>query len=103
MSPNNTPLQPQTTPPADSVSAAEISAFLHQLARLRSPARTEDQADHAERVAVLVRKAELFDRIADQHTGTDQVQARQIAERARTAAAKHTAQLHPTSPTSTPR
>ena len=103
MSPNNTPLQPQTTPPADSVSAAEISAFLHQLARLRSPARTEDQADHAERVAVLVRKAELFDRIADQHTGTDQVQARQIAERARTAAAKHTAQRHPTSPTSTPR
>jgi hypothetical protein len=61
------------TPPARPVTAAEISAFLHHLTQLRSPAHTDDQA---KRAAVLAHKAELFDRIADQHTGPDQAHVR---------------------------
>jgi endogenous inhibitor of DNA gyrase (YacG/DUF329 family) len=83
---NNTALDSQPTPPPGPVSAAEISTLLHQLGRLRSPARHDNHEDHTERADVLTHKAELFDRIADQHTGTDQAQARQAADRARAAA-----------------
>lgn len=96
-------------PAAGPVTAAEISAFLHHLARLRSPAHPADQADqadHAERADVLAHKAELFDRIAQQHTHTDPdqaTQARQIADHARAAAAHHTIAADPTSATPPPR
>lgn len=99
---NNTALDSQRTPPPGPVSATEISALLHQLARLRSPARHGNHEDHTERADVLTYKAELFDRIADQHTGTDQAQARQAADRARATAAHHAALAHPTSPNPAP-
>ena len=44
--------------------SGEIAEFLRHLARFRSPAVGGDPADQA---ALLVRKAELFARIADQH------------------------------------
>lgn len=102
MTTSDTPPGTPSTPPAGPVTAAEISAFLRHLTQLRSPTHTHDQADHAERAAVLAHKAELFDRIADQHTGADQAHARQIAQHARAAAAEQTARLHPTSPARTP-
>ena len=49
---------------AGHVTAGEIAEFLRHLARFRSPAVGRDPADQA---ALLVRKAELFARIADQH------------------------------------
>jgi hypothetical protein len=64
------------------VTAGEIARFLHQLARHRPPALGGDPAEHA---ALLAHKAELFDRIADQHADTDPAhahEARQAAERA---------------------
>ena len=51
-------------PAADHVTAREIAAFVHDLARTRSPAPGGDPADRA---ALLARKAELLQRIADQH------------------------------------
>lgn len=57
-------LIPTPTPAADHVTAREIAAFLHDLARTRSPALGGDPADRA---ALLARKAELLARIADQH------------------------------------
>jgi hypothetical protein len=91
----------QSAPPAGPVTAADISAFLHHLARLRSPAGPGNHEEQAQRADVLAHKAELFDRIAQQHTTTDPEQAthaRQIADRARAASAHHAAQLHPRSP-----
>ena len=70
------------------VTAGEIADFLHRLARHRPPALGGDPAEHT---TLLAHKAELFARIADQHTHTDPThadQARQAAERAR-AAARH--------------
>jgi hypothetical protein len=49
---------------ADHVTAREITEFLRDLARLRSPAVGADPAEHA---ALLARKTELFARIAAQH------------------------------------
>ena len=71
------------------VTAGEIADFLHRLARHRPPALGGDPAEHT---TLLAHKAELFARIADQHTHTDPThadQARQAAERARAAAARH--------------
>jgi hypothetical protein len=102
MTTSDTPPGTPSTPPARPVTAAEISAFPHHLTQLRSPAHTYDQADHTERAAVLAHKAELFDRIADQHTGPDHAHARQIAQHARAAAAEETTRLHLTSPAQTP-
>jgi hypothetical protein len=84
MTTNDTSPDSPSTPPTRPITAAEISAFLHHLTQLRSPAHTNDQA---KRAAVLAHKAELFDRIADHHTGPDQAHARQIAQHARAAAA----------------
>ena len=56
--------QPADHPAAGHVTAGEIAEFLRHLARFRSPAVGGDPADQA---ALLVRKAELFARIADQH------------------------------------
>ena len=75
------------------VTAAEIAEFLHRLARLRPPAPGGDRAEHA---ALLTHKAELFTRLADQHTHTDPDhadQAGQAAARARAAAARHAENL----------
>jgi hypothetical protein len=58
-------LLPTPTPAADRVTAREIAALLHDLARTRSPALGGDPADRA---ALLARKAELLARITDQHT-----------------------------------
>jgi hypothetical protein len=81
-------------PPAPGpVTAAEIAEFLHRLARLRPPALGGDRAEHA---ALLTHKAELFARLADQHTHTDPDhadQAGQAAARARAAAARHAENL----------
>jgi hypothetical protein len=74
------------------VTAAEIAQFLHRLARLHPPA-LGDRAEHA---ALLAHKAELFARLADQHTHTDPdhaAQARQATARARAAATRHTENL----------
>ena len=71
------------------VTAGEIAEFLHRLARHRPPALGGDPAEHT---TLLAHKADLFARIADQHTHTDPThadQARQAAERARAAAARH--------------
>ena len=79
----------QDHPPSGPVTAGEITEFLHRLARLRPPALG---GDPAERAALLAHKAELFARIADQHAHTDPAhadQARQAAERASAAAARH--------------
>ena len=57
-------LIPTPTPAADHVTAREIAAFLHDLARTRSPALG---GDPAARAALQARKAELLARIADQH------------------------------------
>jgi len=57
-------LVPTPTPAASSVTAREIAAFLHDLARTRPPALGGNRADRA---ALLARKAELLARIADQH------------------------------------
>jgi hypothetical protein len=57
-------LVPTPTPAARHVTAEEIAAFLHDLARTRSPALGGDRADRA---ALLARKTELLQRIADQH------------------------------------
>jgi hypothetical protein len=79
----------QDHPPSGPVTAGEITEFLHRLARLRPPALGGDAAEHA---TLLAYKAELFARIADQHAHTDPAhadQARQAAERASAAAARH--------------
>src|SRR5207344_317301 len=79
----------QDHPAPGPATAGEIAEFLHRLARLRPPALGGDPAEHA---ALLAHKAELFARIADQHTHTDPVhadQARQAAERASAAATRH--------------
>jgi len=55
---------PADHPAVGHVTAGEIAEFLRHLARFRSPAVGGDPADQA---ALLVRKAELFARIADQH------------------------------------
>ena len=57
-------LIPTPIPTADQVTAREIAAFLHDLARTRSQALG---GDPAARAALLARKAELLARIADQH------------------------------------
>ena len=70
---------------ADPVTAGDIAEFLARLKRHRSPALGGDPADRAE---LLCDKANLFTRIAQQHTRTDPIlaeQARDIAGHARTA------------------
>ncbi|MBF6558437.1 MAG: hypothetical protein IVW52_20275 [Acidimicrobiales bacterium] len=58
------PTATTATRPAEHVSAGEIAEFLHDLARFRSPAAGGQPGEHA---ALLARKTELLDRIADQH------------------------------------
>lgn len=60
------PTATTTTGPAEHVTAREIAEFLRHLARFRSPAADHDPAEYA---ALLVRKTELFARIAEQHAG----------------------------------
>jgi hypothetical protein len=65
------------------VTAGEIAALMHRLARHRPPALGGDPAAHA---ALLAHKAQLLARIADQHAHTDPDRARQGAEHARVTA-----------------
>lgn len=93
--PDPRPARAAATDSAEPVTVADIAAFTARLARLRPPALGGDPAEHA---ALLAHKAELFARIADQHTRTDPAraqQAREIAERAHPAA-RHAADAHDT-------
>lgn len=91
--PASAPADPVTADPAtadpataDPVTAGDIAEFMARLAQHRSPALGGDPADRAE---LLSDKADLFARIAHQHTRTDPAladQARDVAGRARTAA-----------------
>ena len=81
--------RPAPPDPPPRVTAGEIAEFLRQLAQHRTPSRGGDPTNHT---ALLARKADLFTRIADQYADTDPVhaeQARQAAERARTAPPRH--------------
>ena len=87
---------------ADPVTAGDIAEFLARLARQRSPALGGDPADRAE---LLTDKADLFARIAHQHTHTNPAladQARDIAGHAR-AAATDGPTTHPGRRTTAPR
>lgn len=67
---NPTTLLPTATAaagPAEHVTVTEIAEFLHHLAELRVGAHRDDPALRA---AFLARKADLFTRIAAQHTPT---------------------------------
>jgi hypothetical protein len=72
----------------DAVTAHDIAEFLHHLAELRCA--PGDGPDPAGRAAFLVRKAELFSRIADQsvrsHSDGYSEQVRQMADNAGAAA-----------------
>jgi hypothetical protein len=78
----------------DRVTARDIAQFLHHHAELRAGPRGDDPA---ERAAFLHRKADLFNRIADQaaliRTDAYVEQVRQMATNARTAAEKTELQL----------
>jgi hypothetical protein len=82
--------------PTQPVTATEIVGLHAQLRTLRPPARGGDTATH---VAFLAAKADLLERIADQHADDwpcqHAAQARHIAQAAR-ATAEHAATLaHP--------
>jgi hypothetical protein len=80
------PPDPADPVTADPVTAGDIAEFMARLKRHHSPALGGDPAGRAE---LLCDKANLFTRIAQQHTRTDPIlaeQARDIARHARTAA-----------------
>jgi hypothetical protein len=80
------PPDPADPVTADPVTAGDIAEFMARLKRHHSPALGGDPAGRAE---LLCDKANLFTRIAQQHTRTDPIlaeQARDIAGHARTAA-----------------
>jgi hypothetical protein len=97
--PDPRPARAAASDPAEPVTAADIAAFTARLARLRPPTLGGDPTTHAaEYAALLAHKAELFNRIADQHAGTDSArahEAREIAEHANIAA-RHAADAHDT-------